>query len=232
MLKLKVGAALCAIAASCGLAAMPAHAGDYWDNGPVAGDSGYCDNSAPSVPTAGCSAGVTIYDDFTSRADREINTITYDTYLSGSAPIQAQFKFYDHDPIADPTQTLLDFIDPVTTSADAHGATLVTLTGIFILLPAGHYWLGIQNVFTDGSTSTFGETSRSRLLGAELGVDGDPNYRLSPDVGAAFTLQSNVPEPASWALMLMGFGLAGAGLRRSTSAAATLRRSPNRATMH
>ena len=231
MTTLKLSAALCVIAAASGLAAAPARAGAYWNNGPVAGDSGYCDNSAPSTPTMGCSAGTTIYDDFTSRADREINTITYDTYLSGSAPIQAQFKFYDHDPIADPTQTLLDFNDPVTTSSDAHGATLVTLTGIFIRLPAGHYWLGIQNVFTDDSTSTFGEAEQSRLQGAELGEDGDPNYRLSPDLGAAFTLQSDVPEPASWALMLVGFGLAGAGSRRSKSTAATLSR-PTRVTMH
>lgn len=33
-------------------------------------------------------------------------------------------------------------------------------------------------------------------------------------VGGAFGLPTGVPEPASWALMISGFGLAGAGLRR------------------
>ena len=176
-----------------------------------------CDNSPTSDPNTGCVAGFTIYDDFTSRPNLAINTITYDTYLFGSAPTVAKFTFYDHDPITDQTATLLDFEDPVTTSTDAYGATRVTLTGISIVLPAGHYWLGIQNVFTDGSYSGFGATTQRHLQGAEQGEDGGSVVTIVPTVDAAFTLQTDVPEPASWILMLIGFGLAGAGLRRKKS---------------
>jgi hypothetical protein len=56
--------------------------------------------------------------------------------------------------------------------------------------------------------------------------DGGSVVTIVPTVDAAFTLQTNVPEPASWILMLIGFGLAGAGLRRKKSNTATLGRRP------
>jgi hypothetical protein len=229
MWKSKLAAAMGALFTVCGLATAPAHAGVYWNNGPVSGDTGYCDNSpSPTTPT-GCVAGFTIYDDFTSRPDLAINTITYDTYLEGSAPLVADVTFYDHNPETDSTNPLYHLEYPVTTSPDAYGATLVTMTNVSIVLPAGHYWIGMQNFFTDDSVSSFGETSQHHLQSAEQGEDGGSVVTIAPTVDAAFTLQSDVPEPASWALMLVGFGLAGAGLRRKKSGAATLGRNANRA---
>ena len=64
------------------------------------------------------------------------------------------------------------------------------------------YWDGL----------VFDDTNRNVVLTSASGFD----YRYSafPDVGGG------VPEPATWALMITGFGLAGAGLRRRQALAA------------
>ncbi len=210
--------ALCGLAVACGLSAAPAFSGIYWNNGPVVASGGYCDNSPTPDLTTGCTAGFTIYDDFTAHPGVAINSITYATYLSGSVPTQARFVFYDHDPATDASDPVLDFVDPVVTSAGPNGATLVTLGAISILLPAGHYWLGLQDVFTDGSYSAFGATWEHHLQGAEQGKDGGSIYTIG-SFDAAFVLGTDVPEPASWALMIVGVGLVGASLRRSRAMA-------------
>lgn len=51
-----------------------------------------------------------------------------------------------------------------------------------------------------------------------------PGFHRSIGPGTAATLQiTSVPEPASWALLIAGFGLVGATLRRCRSVAAPLR---------
>ena len=87
------------------------------------------------------------------------------------------------------------------------------------------YWLGID---TPGRSNTFFATTAANATS-------DGQY-LYPINGAgpwrgdrfklqfAFTLQSivagGVPEPATWALMIGGFGLVGVGLRRRKAAVA------------
>ena len=228
---MKTGAIVCAAALLVNAVAGPASAGGYWNNGPVASDSGCCDNSPSATTTTGCGAGYTVYDDFTSRTDRSINTITYDSYPTG-AEGATKVSLFDHDPITtDATDPFLTFVQVGTTSADAFGATLVTLFGLSISLAAGTYWIGLQNIFADGSVSSFGVSSQSHLQGAEQGRDSGPVYRLPSRVDAAFTLQSDVPEPATWAMLILGFGLSGACIRRREHRLATFGRSPNRATM-
>jgi hypothetical protein len=51
------------------------------------------------------------------------------------------------------------------------------------------------------------------------GTVGFDNFEFDPVVTA--TVTASVPEPAGWALMIAGFGLAGAALRRRRTAAAT-----------
>jgi len=85
-------------------------------------------------------------------------------------------------------------------------------------LAAGSYYLALQyvtpsfNVFL-GSASAFGGAAQSNDGGATWA----PGYGGGP--GIAVTLYDNswmgsVPEPASWAMMISGFGLIGAQLRR------------------
>ena len=55
--------------------------------------------------------------------------------------------------------------------------------------------------------------------GSFTDVLGDPDYQVGPTpIG---TLSGAVPEPASWAMMLTGFGLLGTALRRSRRNAVT-----------
>ena len=43
--------------------------------------------------------------------------------------------------------------------------------------------------------------------------------QYAPDNASSLTVQSTVPEPSTWALMMAGFGILGFGLRRRTSTA-------------
>lgn len=55
------------------------------------------------------------------------------------------------------------------------------------------------------------------------GVEGGTDFRIdfTPGAGpASLTLLASVPEPASWALMILGFGAVGTALRRARPAAA------------
>lgn len=97
---------------------------------------------------------------------------------------------------------------------------------------------GSQVVFASsvGAVGDLGHTSwahfTSGLLGAgdyvlEAGVrnvdDPDPSYSsqlLFDNVAVAAAPVTGVPEPAGWTLLLAGFGLAGAALRRRRSVAA------------
>lgn len=84
---------------------------------------------------------------------------------------------------------------------------------------------GITTVRTSGaSPSFFGITSGSAFTSLSVSV---PRANAAAANGAAFPTLDNltfvtstvVPEPATWAMMIAGFGLAGAALRRRTASA-------------
>lgn len=56
-----------------------------------------------------------------------------------------------------------------------------------------------------------------QTIGFGVGYDGNYQY---DSTGVNFSVSGPVPEPASWALMIVGFGLVGAAMRRRTLAAA------------
>lgn len=82
------------------------------------------------------------------------------------------------------------------TTCTAIGAALDTspLTpgaAIADIVPAGDYFLKVINATVPSSTST---------------------YRIGPTLSATFL--AAIPEPASWALMILGFSLIGTAMRR------------------
>ena len=90
-----------------------------------------------------------------------------------------------------------------------------TLTGSYT--PATNTFLGGSSIVSGGQIFSLIEFSYRRFLGdavqanvATFGGDGNDytgNFRIQSAAGA-------VPEPATWAMMLSGFGLVGASMRR------------------
>ena len=76
-----------------------------------------------------------------------------------------------------------------------------------ITLAAGTYWFSLQNAVTTGGNPFYWD------------VNHGPSSAFQTSIGEidseSFTLHSNgaVPEPASWALILGGFGLIGGAMR-------------------
>lgn len=93
-----------------------------------------------------------------------------------------------------------------------------TLTGTYT--PTTNIFLGGSSIISGGQTYSLVEFSFRRDLGdavqpnvATFGGDGN-------DYGGNFRVDSGaVPEPATWALMLGGFGLVGASMRRRSRTA-------------
>ncbi len=89
------------------------------------------------------------------------------------------------------------------------GGSTVTIDGVLLPdFPSGGsiqaiYTLGVQQFSEDGNRGRFSYISRQYL--------GNGSATLS-------LVDAGVPEPASWALMIAGFGLIGHGLRRRRAA--------------
>jgi len=56
--------------------------------------------------------------------------------------------------------------------------------------------------------------------GASYAFTGISNFGRSFNGSLSYTVNAAVPEPATWGLMILGFGLAGAAMRRRTNLAA------------
>ncbi len=93
-----------------------------------------------------------------------------------------------------------------------------SLTGLYTV--ATNSFIGGSSITSGGRTFSLAEFSFTRNLANVVSPNvanpgGDPNdyngnFRISSVAG-------NVPEPASWALMIAGFGLTGAAMRRRAS---------------
>ena len=211
-----------ALAASILVPAEGAGASTLWNNGgPTAVTGGFCDQNGGSCGFAGW----TVYDDFQLASAASVGGLTYSTYIMSGNPAASyastNYSIWTVNPgSAYGTGPIVSGTVTGTVSANGVGGSLITISGLNIALGAGTYWLGLQNNTTDGSTSVY-VPSTSSFLGAASQAANGGAYINSPLPDASFTVESlGVPEPATWALMLGGFGLAGVALRRRTSAAA------------
>ena len=71
-------------------------------------------------------------------------------------------------------------------------------------------WTTVNGSGTDGAIATgSGAASRQWLVGAAFNSSNNDGFKI-----ASLRATSAVPEPATWAMMLIGFGAAGVSLRR------------------
>ncbi|WP_298669591.1 PEPxxWA-CTERM sorting domain-containing protein [uncultured Sphingomonas sp.] len=79
--------------------------------------------------------------------------------------------------------------------------------------------LGMNNPFLIGTGGTFVVPTGATTLYLAT-VDG---YQWSNNIGSFSVNVGAVPEPATWALMILGFGAVGAGMRRKAARQTTMR---------
>ena len=201
------------------LPAAGARAATLWDNGGPQSDAGYCSASGQSCT----STGWTLYDDFQLTQAATITGLTYASnfFIWDSTPASYEstnWSIWSADPrtnfAAGPLASGTSVGANVT---GASGFTTTTLSNLKVALASGTYWLGLQNNTFGSSISTYVTSATPRLGQASLGADGG-TYFIPELTDAAFTLQghtgvSAVPEPATWAMLITGFGLAGSVLR-------------------
>ena len=126
--------------------------------------------------------------------------------------------------VYDSTHTNILFsqlISPTFVSSNGFGDALITGSVSGLTLAAGNYWAGfIAPVFAvpgyaggnNGLVDTTPHTG-GYLGGDAFALGGNTGYQLLGD-------SAGVPEPAAWALMIGGFGMAGAMIRRRKAAIA------------
>ena len=122
-----------------------------------------------------------------------------------------------------------DFTQLAALSVQQEGSGPNLLTGVFTFIPAAEGSFAVENgqniAFggtTVGSYDTFNTTFAS-MIGASytlnylLSVAVAPNGLVVTASDASFTAPASIaaaaPEPATWVMMILGFGLAGAALR-------------------
>ncbi len=116
---------------------------------------------------------------------------------------------------ASPTPTTSDVNNFQLTGVNVNGVSSSFL--FFNDLSGGGFLLnrGLTSISTNSATLFTGPTSAPTFtLGSFPMTSGPDNYNLTISATGA------VPEPASWAMLIAGFGLTGAAMRRRRSAVA------------
>ena len=130
----------------------------------------------------------------------------------------------------------------ITTAPDSYpvdGTAAVTLSGVFtnslgydvgtasfslpnVTLAAGTYYLVLQNATTPLGDPTYWDDNNGPSSAYDSGIGSLQDYFFTGTnsesfqiIGTAAGGTGGVPEPASWAMMITGFGLVGGALRAS-----------------
>lgn len=209
------------VAALAMAAAVPAQAATIFQSlpdltvAPVV--AGYCSSCNAFLPFR-------IYDQFSLGSDAIINSVTFalDTGFYAGNSVNVGF-FARNDALPGAQLASFDFTPaqfsafvPIETTERTRA--LVTVDIGALSLAAGNYSISFYNPNGLSIPAYFNP-------GGALYQSGNffQASQFYPDRSAAFSLDSAagaVPEPASWALMIVGFGLVGGTMRRRVFAAA------------
>ncbi|MFS0737336.1 PEPxxWA-CTERM sorting domain-containing protein [Sphingomonas sp. 1P06PA] len=174
--------------------AMPAHAARYFDFSFV---------GTPIVGDGTLGSGQLETDDGVLEDGVTIYTLTGITGEAG----------YDYAETLSPILGLFEFGGPLFIVEDADGGLRTDRLSFFVDGPLSGYT--IFRPLSLGESALAGSTI-SGLIGSNGETFADVTLTLAPATISA------VPEPAAWALMIGGFGLAGIGLRRRPRAVMAL----------
>ena len=188
----------------------PVEAGIIWNNGSVTGAGSNCDFTGGACP--GGDTGWTIFDDFELTEEEIVTGLTYDSYFSAGTTadyVSTNWSIYDGDPLLFGAGALAASGNVVASlSADSFNTTTFTVTGLYVDLPAGTYWLGYENVLTSGAVTLDAASNGSALPGFKQESDDQShpfNYTTGNTVFTIEGAQDVAPEPGSlWLAMLAG----------------------------
>ena len=169
-----------------------------------------------------------------------INTVQNTSVLDFTLN-QGQSKFYnnlftiwtdegainDDDYVTEAFKVSFNFTQPLPGfGGDATGGTSGFTTGLFGRIQGGKLVWDNGGVFTlnygSGGSGILTVQLTDALFNKGIFWGTTPGEKHGGYVDATFTLtQSAVPEPATWAMMITGFGLVGAAMRRRQRAVVT-----------
>ena len=170
--------------------------------------AGYCSSCNAFLPFR-------IYDTFTLGQASTINTVTFalDTsFYAGNSVNVGFFNLAGALPgtaVASFDFTPEQFTNVISIPGDPRSRAIVTVDIGSLALAAGTYDISFFNA-NGLSIPAYANPGGSLYQSGNFFQAG----QFYPDRSAAFSLGGTVPEPASWALMIVGFGLVGTSLRK------------------
>ena len=111
------------------------------------------------------------------------------------------------------------FTEPTSMTPEPGGWSLAEFALPDWTVAAGKYWIQFDGYRATVPLYSTATPSHSRSIGTQFS-NGDLITRNAPNEALGFSLNgldvhsAGVPEPSTWALMLLGFGLVGASVRR------------------
>lgn len=177
--------------------------------------AGYCSSCNPFLQFR-------IYDTFSLAQDSTVNSVTFalDTSFYAGNPVTIGFfnlaGALPGTNIASYTFAPAAFAGNFNVpTASERSRSLITVDIPGLKLAAGSYDISFFNA---NGLSIPGYAKAGGTL-YQSGNFFDP-AGFKPNQSAAFSVSGTVPEPASWALLIAGFGLVGIGMRRRVALAA------------
>jgi PEP-CTERM motif len=211
------------VALAFSLAAGVATAGTLYDNGPINGQ----------LEAFTINSGYAVADSFTAPAGAHVTGLSFVTWNTpGDTLTSVDWEITSGNPISGGPFTVLGSGTATSTATDIGGNSysydLQTNVIMFspVTLSGGDYWFQLQNASIPNGDPIYwdennGPSAAWQTGTGDISLSGDTNCTDFCTGSETFqVLGSAAPEPAAWALMLLGFGGVGAGLRSRRNALA------------